>query len=452
MKKCVLLFQAILLFTPCFNQTVANTYYLEHIAIVDVLKGSLLPDRTITVSDSMISAVVPSGKMDLPGGAKVINCRGKFIIPGLWDMHVHLGNATASALPVFLANGITGVRDMGTRSFDSILEWRRQISSGQLNGPRIISPGPILNGGHNLPDFQLSINTAEEAEFVVDSLVKIGVDFIKVHAGLSRENYYAIAQACAKHHTSFAGHIPASNTGVLVTGEEASEAGQRSLEHMLGIPFARDTIQAFQHMYPSPESLLRLFAALLMGNTYVTPTLTVYHVPADYQGISAKQDPLLKYVATGLRSFWQSQTGDWPQRNKEFMNWLLNARANMIPALKEAGIPLLAGTDTGFPFVLPGFGLHQELGYLVAAGLSPFEAIQTATINPARFLGRLERSGTVEKGKLADLVILNADPTIQIENLGLIEAVIMNGKMYDRSALDHELKLVAEKLGTTSTR
>ena len=118
----------------------------------------------------------------------------------------------------------------------------------------------------------------------------------------------------------------------------------------------------------------------------------------------------------------------------------------MIPALRDAGIPLLAGTDTGFPFILPGFGLHEELKYLVAAGLSPLEAIKTATINPATFLGKAGKSGSVEKGKLADLIILNADPTQNIQNLHFIEAVIMNGKLYDRSALDNELKQVAEQV------
>lgn len=401
---------------------------------------------TVAITDSSISAVGSDREINIHHNAKVVNCRGKFIVPGLWDMHVHLGNATGSALPLFIANGITGVRDMGSKRFDSIQNWRRQISSGQVTGPRIIAPGPILNGGHELPDFQIGINTVEEATRIVDSLAGIGVDFIKVHGGLTKETYYAIANEAAKLHIPFAGHIPTSNTSVGVTGEEASEAGQRSLEHMLGIPFARDTIQAYQQMYPTEESLNHLFAVLLKNGTYVTPTLSVYQIPADYQAISGKQDSLLKYIAPELKSFWDSQTGDWSTRDKAFMNWLLKARMNMIPALREAGIPLLAGTDTGFPFVLPGFGLHEELKYLVAAGLSPLEALRTATINPATFLGKEGRLGSVEKGKLADLVILNADPTQNIQNLHLIEAVIVNGKLHDRSSLDNELIQVVNQV------
>jgi imidazolonepropionase-like amidohydrolase len=450
MKRYALLLVGFISFSYCFSQSGSGkTYYLAHVAIIDVISGKTFPDMTIAVSDSMITAVVSTDDFSIPGNAKVINCKGKYILPGLWDMHVHLGNATKIALPLFIVNGITGVRDMGSKSFDSIQEWRRQIRAGQLIGPRIISPGPILNGGSNLPDFQIPVNTAGEAIRLVDSLAGIGVDFIKVHGGLSRENYYAIAREAAKRELPFAGHIPISNTNVGVTGEEAAEAGQRSLEHMLGIPFARDTIQAFQHMYPTEESLKHLFAVLLKHNVYVTPTLSVYQVPADYRAISAKQASLLKYISPELIRFWEAQTGDWPNRDKTFMTWLLKARMNMIPSLNGAGIPLLAGTDTGFPFVLPGFGLHEELKYLVAAGLTPIEALRTATINPARFLRRQDKLGSIEKGKLADLVIFNKSPELDIQNLSAIEAVIVNGKLYDRSSLDEELKHIVNQVKQT---
>ncbi|HLF33074.1 MAG TPA: amidohydrolase family protein [Cyclobacteriaceae bacterium] len=446
-KKYTLLFITLTILTCCISQIRPDkTYYLTHLTVIDVIEGKTLRDITVAISDSIISAVGSASEINIPGNAKVINCNGKYILPGLWDMHVHLGNATISALPLFIANGITGVRDMGSRRFDTIQKWREQISSGQLTGPRIISPGSILNGGHPDQDFQIGINTEEEARRVVDSLAGIGVDFIKVHASLTRETYYAIAKEAAKLHIPFAGHVPASNSAVIITGEEASEAGQKSLEHMLGIPFARDTIKIYQHMYPTQESLNHLFAVLLKNGTYITPTLSVYQIPADYLAISAKLDTLIKYISPELKSFWDTQIVDWPERNKSFMNWLLKARMNMIPALRDAGIPLLSGTDTGFPFILPGFGLHEELKYLVAAGLSPLEAIQTATINPATFLGKAGKSGSVEKGKLADLIILNADPTQNIQNLHFIEAVIMNGRLYDRSALDNELKQVAEQV------
>ncbi|WP_158267625.1 amidohydrolase family protein [Adhaeribacter arboris] len=436
----------ILLFGCVPSPPSPKTYYLTHITVIDVIQGNSLPDRTVAITDSMITALGAAEEIFIPRQAQIINCQGKFLLPGLWDMHVHLGNATRTALPLFVANGITGVRDMGSKSFDSIQIWRKQIRSGQLTGPRIVSPGPILNGGHPEQEYQIGVNTVAEARRMVDSLAGLGVDFIKVHGGLTRETYYAIAQEATRRHLPFAGHVPISNSSITVTGEEAAQAGQRSLEHMLGIPFARDTIKAFQHMYPTPESLHQLFSVLVQNHTYVTPTLSVYQIPADYQALSLKQDSLLKYVAPELQAFWKSQIQDWPNRNKAFMNWLLTARKNMIPSLHDAGIPLLAGTDTGFPFVLPGFGLHEELQYLVEAGLTPLEALQTATINPATFLGKQGKLGSVEKGKLADLVILNADPTISIQNLHLIEAVMVNGKWYDRSTLNQELKQVAHQV------
>ena len=199
-------------------------------------------------------------------------------------------------------------------------------------------------------------------------------------------------------------------------------------------------------MYPTEESLKHLFAVLLKDSVYITPTLSVYQVPADYQAISAKQASLLKYVSPELTRFWESQTGDWPNRDKTFMSWLLKARMNMIPPLRDAGIPMLAGTDTGFPFVLPGYGLHEELKYLVAAGLTPMEALRTATINPARFLRRQDKLGSIEKGKLADMVIFSRNPGADLENLSSIQAVVVNGKLYDRASLNKAIEEVAKQV------
>jgi predicted amidohydrolase len=207
MKKWALLFHA-LVFASCISQRPSTDYYLTHITMVDVTKGILLKDMTVVVSDSIISAVSSTNETEIPRNAKVIKCSGKFLIPGLWDMHVHLGNATRSALALFVVNGITGVRDMGTKRFDSIQGRRKQVSSGLIVGPHIISSGPILNGGKELPDFQIGVNTVNEAIRVVDSLASIGVDFIKVHGGLTKETYYAIARESAKLHIPFAGHIP----------------------------------------------------------------------------------------------------------------------------------------------------------------------------------------------------------------------------------------------------
>lgn len=243
-------------------------------------------------------------------------------------------------------------------------------------------------GGKELHDYQIAVNTTEYAKQVVDSLASVGVDFIKVHGGLTKETYYAIASECSKLQIPFAGHVPASSTAVAISGEEAAEADQRSLEHMLGIPFAPDTIKAFQNMYPTEEGLKHLFSALLKHGTNITPTLLVYAIPPDYKTISQRQDSLMKYISPELISFWNSQTGDWPKRDKWFMNWLLKARMNMVLPLIKAGIPILAGADTGFPYVLPGFGLHDELQYLVATGLSPLEALKSATINPVKALLR----------------------------------------------------------------
>lgn len=444
MKKIAFLIIMLINLTSChLKNNENNSYYLTNVTVIDVSGGNSFPNMTIFIDDSIISAISLNSEINIPKKAKVIDLSGKYLLPGLWDMHVHLGNATRSSLPLFVVNGVTGVRDMGTNNFDSIRIWKNLIRSDQITGPHIVSPGPMLNGGHPDQDYQIGVNSIEEAKRIVDSLAIIGVDFIKLQSGLSRETYFAIAEESNKLHLPFVGHIPISNSGVGITGEEASEAGQKSLEHMLGIPFTPDTIKAYQNFYPTKESLDHLFVVLLKNKTFVTPTLSVYELPAKYKTILPNQDSLLRYISPELRAFWDMQTVNWQERNNSFDNWLLKTRMNMIPFLRDAGIPLLAGTDVGFPFVLPGFGLHSELKFLVAAGLSPIEALRTATINPAIFFGVEDKLGSIEKGKIADLVIFNYDPTSNIQNIDSIEAVIVNGKLLDHSSLTKELSWVA---------
>lgn len=368
----------------------------------------------------------------IPENATVINCQGKFAIPGLWDMHVHLGNASETSLELFIANGVTGVRDMGSNNLKMLQNWRSEISLDNRVGPRIITPGPILDGG-TYSKIRVLVNTEMEARHAVDSLAKLGADFIKVHEHLNREAYLAIADEASKLNLSFAGHIPTSGEGYIISGKEASDLGQTSLEHMLGIPFPGDTIG--RHA---------LMSTLVNNGTYVTPTLSVYWVMAHREDSSVVHDPRMKYVAPMLREWWQEQMTEWSRQNKGFRQWLLKARMKMIPVLHSEGVMLLAGTDVGFVYIQPGSGLHDELAHLVEAGLSPMKAIMTATINPARYLNRANELGSIEKGKLADFVILNADPIKDIHNTTKISSVIVNGKLFSRKALD-ELLIKIEK-------
>ncbi len=399
---------------------------ITHVTVIDVRDGRTRPDMTVVISGNRIVEMGEAGRTNLPKDAQVIDESGRYLIPGLWDMHVHLGNATEAALPLLVASGITGVRDMGSPSFETLRRWRVEALAGLRVGPRIMAAGPILDGG--APDSnRLIVRNESEARRAVDYLAEVGVDFIKVHEHLSRDTYFAIADEARKLNIQFAGHVPTGQDGYLVSGIEASDAGQKCLEHLFGIPFPfqRDTQQSV------------LFATFRRNGTWVDPTLITIWSRAHIGELVAKHDPRLKYIAPALKQFWDEQVGGF-STDVTIPTKILQWRTADVKALYEAGLPLLAGTDLGFPYVFPG-DLHKELERLVEAGLPSIEALRAATINPARYLGRDSDLGTVEKGKLADLVLLDADPLEDIHNTARVNSVILNGRLLDRRALDRLL-------------
>ena len=340
-------------------------------------------------------------------------------------MHVHLGNATEASLAMLVASGVTGVRDMGSPSFETLRRWRVESMAGLRVGPRIVSSGPILDGG--APDSnRIIVHDEDEARRAVRQLAEVGVDFIKVHEHMSREVYFAIADEATKLGLSFAGHVPATDMSFTVTGIEASNAGQKSLEHLFGIPF------------PGDKSMPVLIETLRRNNTWVVPTLIVFWNRAHFRELAARTDPRDEFVAPALKQFWGMSTQGWSGA-ATFPEKLLAWRKAGVSELHKAGIPLLAGTDLGFPYVYPG-DLPRELEHLVEAGLSPAAALSAATWNAARFFGRERELGTVETGKLADLVILDANPLADIRNVKSVYAVILNGRYFDRKSLDDSLK------------
>ena len=434
MKCIVILFTIALIAGKTKAQSNATKVFFVHVNVVDVVKGEIMPDMSVIISGNKIIAVEPSKTIKVSKTEKIIDCKGKFMIPGLWDMHVHLGNAGADALPLLIANGVTGVRDMGTQNFDTIKKWRNDILTGLKVGPRIKAAGPILDGG-TYPEVRVLVNNEKYARRAVDSLASIGVDFIKVHEHLTKEIYYAIADEAKKLKIPFVGHVPTSDTGYLITGLEASNAGQKSLEHMFGLPFYGD----------KKVDLKELFDVFIKNKTWVTPTLSVYWISANREDSTIRNDQRMKYVSPTLKEWWKSQMVDWSENSKNGRKFMLSARTKMIPLLKNAGIPLLAGTDLGFVFVLPGFGLHDELAYLVTAGLSPAEALRTATINPALYFSQENELGTIVQGKIADLILLEKNPLDDIKNISQISTVVFNGRIFSKPDLDELLNEIEIK-------
>jgi imidazolonepropionase-like amidohydrolase len=465
---------ALLAFALCGSCCRTQTLAIEHVTVIDATGSAAKPDRTVVVDGGRIVRMSPSKKTAVPRNAVVVDGTGKFLIPGLWDMHVH--GATDRRAPwshlLLLANGVVGVRDMFGPP--DARAWRAAQASGPDPSPTIYLASPIVDGPD--PTWPHSIVVADEAQgrAVVDEQQQRGADFIKVYDKLPRGAYFAIADEARKRGIPFEGHVPEA-----VTAAEASDAGQKSIEHLTRVAVAcsRDEADIVQEM-ERQEALFRapgatvaekvasgkritdqlqravdtyddataeaLFARFVKNGTWQCPTLTLLRaragepLPAD--------DPRLMYLSKAVRAEWDA--------GYYYMKFPLQARAAMlrllgveyIEAMKivglmyRAGVPILAGTDAMNPQCFPGFSLHDELALLVDAGLPPMAALQAATRNAAQFMGQLDRRGTIEAGKVADLVLLDKDPLADIHNTRAIEAVVLNGRFFSRAALDAMLE------------
>lgn len=422
----------------CAGPAEPADFAITHVSVVDGRAPTVLADRTVLVRGNRIVAEGPADGIRVASGTHVIDGRGAFLIPGLWDMHVHtVMPGGARVLPLYLANGVTGVRDMAG-DWATLSRWRREIRAGTRVGPRMVASGPYLEGG-DVPIPHLLVAKPEDAQPAVDSLIALGVDFIKVHSQLDRERYFAIARAARARGIAFAGHVPRS-----VTTIEASDAGQRSIEHLLTIPnqCTPEEVVALAPRFPVQSALGRCetgsldetFAHLVKNGTYVVPTLVAAVEVARWPERDLPGDEFGAYLPDSLRDYVASifpMPDDVPPGADAVGLALLAKRIAIVGALRRAGVPIMAGTDAPLRNSPPGFGLHEELRMMTEGGLTPFEALSSATIVPARFLGAADSLGTVEAGRIADLVLLEADPLVDIANARRVRSVFADGRLYD---------------------
>lgn len=439
---------------------------IRHATVIDVTGGPARQDETVVIVGDRIARVGKSGAVAVPHGAQMIEGRGKFLIPGLWDMHVH--PTTQEYLPLFIANGITGIRVMWGSPEHYV--WRKQIDSGQMTGPHMVIGSPIVDGPKPYWPRSISVSTEEEARGFVDQSKEHGADFVKIYQFLPREEYFAIAEEAHKQGIPYEGHVPIS-----VSAEEASRAGQKSFEHLIGIlpacstrnaellraqqadldegiasghlsfwgPHVKENRDMMLASY-SPEKADALFAVLKSNGTWQCPTLTLLHMFAYGDDPAILKDQRLQYLPAAIKASWDPTAVDGKHTEEDFAYGKREFEKDLevVGAMQKAGVGILAGTDTINPYCFPGFGLHDELGFLVQAGLSPMQALQAATLNPVLFLGRQQDMGTVEAGKIADLVLLDANPLDNIANTRKIDAVIFDGRVLDRPMLDAMLAQV----------
>ena len=435
---------------------------ITHATVVNPGTSSVQRNQTVVITGDRITSVSDADKFQLPKNARVIDATGQYLIPGLWDMHVHSAfgdwfpGGRDIILPLFLANGVTGVRDMGG-DIPVLLEWRKEIASGQIVGPRMVISGPMLdaylpNGKLRFPS-SIAVSTPATAVAAVDSLKAQGVDFIKVQSVISHDAYLAAAAEAHKQGLPIVGHVPDK-----VRIQEVVEAGQKSIEHLMGI---FEGCSTEEDKFIKGEGNLKLLLTtqdqqrcgsliklLAQNQTWQVPTLAWQRGGTFLDQRDLKHDPLDKYIP----AYWRDVT--WRRFTDEMMPDLLRDplalrqeyfahNLQMVGAMHRVGVPFMAGTDTApGVYIVPGFSLHDELANFVEAGFTPMEALQTATSNPAKFLGMEANLGSVEPGKLADFVLLTADPLEDIRNTRKISVVVENGHIFDRAALDQILMRV----------
>ena len=457
MKNFLLsLFVILLLFNSC-KQKSKETFDLiiSNVKIVDVESGGISEGQLILITGDTIRGIVDEKNIEKYTALETLDARGKYLMPGLWDMHVHFRGGDSliaenkELLTLFLAHGITTVRDAGGDITPKVLEWRDQIAKGEMDGPRIFTPGPKLDGTRPAWPGSVKVTTAEETDWALDSLEALGVDYVKMYDGnLSKQTFYDIIKAAEKRGLKTTGHMPLTANFM-----EAIDYGLDGSEHMYYpltacSPIA-DSLKSLNRGYGIVEQLVdsydagladKVFEKMSANNVYVTPTLYIGTTLAEILDKDHSEDRLLEYIGPGIQETYQgriegakrAQASGSAMRQK-----MEDISARMIRPMFDAGVNILAGSDCGAfnSYVYPGQSLLGELNALVEAGLTPQEALKTSVINGPKFFDLQDYFGAVQEGKLAHLILLNNNPLENLKHLEDPEAVIKSAKIYNREKL-----------------
>jgi Amidohydrolase family len=428
----------------------AGQLALRGITIIDVRAGRLVPEQTIIINAGRIRQIGTMADLRVPAGAEVRDGAGKYVIPGLWDMHSHFDEQD---LPQYLAYGVTGVRAMGDCNptcLSAKREWQRRIETGQMVGARIValSSFPVIGPpsvDRREPSFAKAA-TADEARQLVRYFKEQGVDFIKVYTYISRESYLALMDEARRVGLPVAGHRPAS-----VSLIELSEAGQRSVEHAHTQDFLLPcrpadapplaggaTAENVRRLVNEVDPALcdGIFRTFVKNGTWWTPTLLTgrreAYVEETVDQISSGHPRYSSLTAAERERMLTNLRGQMARLPADARRQIYAKKLEITLRGYRAGVRVLVGTDTPFA----GSSLHEELNELVAAGLTPAEVLKAATFDAAEFQGRTADFGSIETGQRADMVVLNANPLAAIQNALKIDSVILGGRYLDRTALD----------------
>jgi len=441
---------------------------ITHVTVVHVELGRALPDYTVTIKGDRILTVAPTSGTRVGTATRVIDGTGRYVTPGLWDMHAHLGgsgNPLMLELPLFTAHGITGLRVMGApRDLPGLARIRRvqtATANGTQVGPRILAIASwAVNGETGIADTMppfFKARTREEGRELAQYFKESGYDLIKIYNNVSRDGYLGLAEEARRLGVPFGGHEP-----VALSAIELSNAGQKSIEHsrifllncfpgadslQKGLLRPGTTLRRRMVDEYDPRVCNEVFRTFARNRTYITPTHLTRRMDAFAHDSVFRSDPRMKYIPGRQRMAWLADAGGMVASDpsdagrRSYMDFYRKGLTLTNDAYR-AGVPVIVGTDAGDSFVFPGASVHDELGELVKAGLSPAEALRAATLTSAEYFGRTADFGAVAPGRFADLVVLDANPLTDIANTRRIHAVIQGGRSFERTALDSMLAQV----------
>lgn len=389
------------------ESSLSTVFVFEHVNILPMTSEIVLYDYSVIVTDGKIQNIGRANNISIPKSATIINGSGKYLMPGLADMHTHI--MAEDDMDLYLANGITMVRNMWGGPFH--LELKRKIEQGEIQGPRVLTTGPLMDGYPPVWPGSTIILSTFQAKSLVGLYKQQGYDYIKVYDGLSENIYRAILKEAKAQKIPVVGHVP-YKVGV----KKAIMYGQKSFEHLFG--------------YKSTPELYNL---TVENEVWNCPTLIAFTSKKK----ALQEEPVegMEYIPAERLKIWEIQ-----QYNGNY-EWAVFKTKK----LHDVGAKLLAGTDANNPYIVPGFSMHEELERLTKIGFSPYETLKMSTVDAAEFAGLSELIGTVEIDKNAELILLNQNPLLNISNTRLLEGVMKNGEWINRTELDAKLIGIIEK-------
>jgi dihydroorotase-like cyclic amidohydrolase len=438
-----------------FKLATANVIVIKNVTIIDTLHGAHMTNKDVLIHGKKIARILThSNESVYPKNAIVINGKSRYLMPSIWDMHVHLSQQQfIERAALFIANGVTGVRDMNSDcisctpsqlSIAQMKKFNQNFYKNKMVGPKILAYSSLING------FGLTQNR-QGIERYVQQVKEKGITFIKTYNDLSKSAYITLAQVAKAAGISIVGHIPNS-----ITLYEALALGHKTIEHAKTIPMycAGDVTQAKKRsVYEFIEALknydskvcLQSLKAIKTANSFYVPTHLTVKMPAFITQSPDKKKLAHRYTPSQFLWQWQQEIEHYennPSLVKKYKKLYMHT-LKITGAANKLGVKIMLGTDANDKYIIPGFSAHEELSEFVKAGFTTLEAIKAATLTPARFLNADKEYGSVTVGKFADLLLLDKNPLVNIQNTRSINTVFYNGTIIDETTINRLFETLA---------